>query len=67
MPKLTVEIELNDKQIEWLDGDEDILFHCCGSGGSAHDTNRNLQSQFAAAIKQSIAGCLATKAGKERV
>ena len=67
MPKLMVEIELTDKQIEWLDGDEDILFHCCGSGGSANDTNRKLQNQFAAAIKQSICQCLDTDAGKESV
>lgn len=67
MAELLIKIDLTDEQIEWLDGDEDVLFHCCGSGGSAHDINRNLQKKFATAIEESIAQCLTTDAGKEEV
>ena len=55
LPTLTIKVSLTDEEIEWLTDNEDILFHCCGSGGSISEINTTLQEKFEAAIRSSLA------------
>ena len=55
LPTLTIKVSLTDEEIEWLTDNEEILFHCCGSGGSASEINTKLQETFTTAIRSSLA------------
>ena len=50
--KVTIEIDLTDEELKWLDEEMNILFHCCGQGDSGSETHETIQTKFKGALTE---------------